>query len=385
MAGIVYLRTNRFEVKLEGITFKAKDFETLCAIDFLFPNGKVWDHPPVVGLDVMRHPRDPSILLVLLCFGVGCVILKFQAGESLPASIQRFLSDKRIHFVGFGIPEKKDLFPFEELGLTRSEVDIGYLAAKILKDSKYKRCELAELARKVLGIKRMVGLTEASSFERHEQIKCAICQLFITSVIAMGLVGANGKKKTDESPSPKKGSFLKNLNLLPLLAEGWFKLPKVKKTTQKAEFKEGCDDMIFQKGEIEDTFSCSCSVIVQPENKDDPFEDYIIDTKTREGDMEDAWFHTNVQSNSADNNFDSIASDKDKCGISSDDSSREISFTSGKPLKSILKLPSSNNLLLNYTNPSSPASPLSISKGQVAAKSVLKRANSKGCNVSFTR
>ncbi|XP_073145504.1 uncharacterized protein [Henckelia pumila] len=322
----------------------------------------------------MRHPRDPSILLVLLCFGVGCVILKFLAGEELPASIQRFLSDKRIHFVGFGIPEKKDLFPFEELGLTRSEVDIGYLASKILKDSKFKRCELAELARKVLGIKRMVGLTEASSFERHEQIKCAICQLFITSVIAMGLVGADGKKIPDESPSPKKGSFLKNLNLLPLLAEGWFKLPKVKKTTQKAEFKEGCDDIILQKAEIEDTFSCS--VLVQPENKDDHFDDFLVDTKTREGDMEHDWFHT-------DDTFDSIASDKDKVG--SDDWSKEISCATSKPLKSILKLPSSNNLLLNNTNPSSPASPHSISKDQMPAKSVLKRANSKGCNVSFRR
>ncbi|KZV57558.1 hypothetical protein F511_03018 [Dorcoceras hygrometricum] len=376
MAGTVYLRTNRFEVKLEGITFKAKDFEALCAIDFLFPNGKVWDHPPVVGLDVMRHPRDPSILLVLLCFGVGCVILKFLDGEELPASIQRFLSDKRIHFVGFGIPEKKDLFPFEELGLTRNEVDIGYLATKILKDSKYRRCELAELARKVLGIKRMVGLTEASSFERHEQIKCAICQLFITSVIAMGLVGASGKKRMDDSPSPKKGSFLKNLNLLPLLAEGWFKLPKVKKPTQKAEVKAGCDDMIFQKVEIEDTFSCS--VLVQPENKDDPFDDYLFYPKTRDGDMVDDLFCNNVKHDSPDNNLDSFAP------VSSDDSSKEISCTSKRPLKSILKLPSSNNLLLN-TNPSSPASPLSISRDQMPAKSVLKRANSKGCNVSFTR
>ncbi|CAI9783695.1 unnamed protein product [Fraxinus pennsylvanica] len=192
MAGTVYLRTNCFEVKLEGITFKTKDFESLCMMDFLFPDGKIWASPPVVGLNVMPHPRDPFILLMLLCFGVGCVILRFHTGEPLPAPIRKFLTDERIHFVGFGIPEKKDLFPFEELGLTKSKVDVGYLAAKILKDSKYKRWELAELARKVLGIKRMIGLTEASSFERHEQIKCAICQLFITSTIAMGLIADSG-------------------------------------------------------------------------------------------------------------------------------------------------------------------------------------------------
>ncbi|KAL0307784.1 UNVERIFIED_CONTAM: histone H3.2 [Sesamum calycinum] len=101
-------------------------------------DGKVWDRPPIVGLDVMRHPRDPSILLLLLCFGIGCVILRFGAGEALPASIHKFFADERINFVGFGIPEKKDMFPFEALGLQKSKVDIGYLAAKILKDPKYK-------------------------------------------------------------------------------------------------------------------------------------------------------------------------------------------------------------------------------------------------------
>ncbi|KAL2475309.1 Uncharacterized protein Adt_36045 [Abeliophyllum distichum] len=246
MAGTVYLRTNCFEVKLEGITFKTKDFESLCTMDFLFPNGKIWPSPPVVGFNVIPHPRDPYILLMLLCFGVGCVILRFHSGEQLPAPILKFLTDERIHFVGFGIPEKKDLFPFEELGLTKSKVDVGYLAAKILKDSKYKRWELAELARKVLGIKRMIGLTDALSFERHEQIKCAICQLFITSTIAMGLLAANDKKKLGESP--KKSSFLKNLNSLPSFTEGWFKFPKLKKENHKNEVPDEVDGFRFQIG-----------------------------------------------------------------------------------------------------------------------------------------
>ncbi|CAK9154554.1 unnamed protein product [Ilex paraguariensis] len=227
MAGTVYLRTNRFEVKLEGITFKTKEFESLCAMDFLFPKGKVWHQPPVVGLDVMRHPRDPNIILVFLCFGTGCVILRFCSGDTLPDPILKFLTDQRIQFVGFGIPEKKDLFPFEELGLKKCKTDIGYLAAKHLSDPKLERCELAELAQAVLRIKRMVGLTKGSSFERHEQIKGEICQLFISTVIAMTLLGHGTRKTTEESP--KKSSFLKNLNSLPWLNEGWFKISKGKK------------------------------------------------------------------------------------------------------------------------------------------------------------
>ncbi|CAL5408874.1 unnamed protein product [Camellia sinensis] len=210
MAGIVYLKTDRFEVKLEGITFKVRDFEPLCTMDFLFPKGKVWPHAPVVGLDVLQHPRDPRIGLLLLCFGVGCVILRFRLGEELPDPIFKFLQDKRISFVGFGIPEKKDLFPFDKLGLKESEVDVGFLAAKLLNDPKLKKCELADLARRVPGIKTMVGLTAAGTLGRHQQIKCAICEVFVSSVIAMTLLDPKNENKF-MNPA-KKSLFTKILD-----------------------------------------------------------------------------------------------------------------------------------------------------------------------------
>ncbi|KAI3456214.1 hypothetical protein Pfo_012877 [Paulownia fortunei] len=381
MAGTVYLRTNRFEVKLEGITFKTKDFESLCKMDFLFPDGKVWAHPPIVGLDVMCHPRDPSILLLLLCFGIGCVILRFGAGEALPAAIHRFLADKRIHVVGFGIPEKIDLFPFEELGLTKSEVDIGFLAAKILKDPKYKRWELAELARKVLGIKRMIGLTEASSFERHEQIKCAICQLFITTVIAMGLLGANDKKKMDFSS--KKTSFLKNLNSLHLLAEGWFKLPKIKKKKHEAH-----DNIHVHTGKMEDMLGDN--VLVNVECKEGPFVDFLVNAEIPGGDSGDYSSPTDTREDASGNDlvhpecskgdvFDCLAYEKDEKGNSSDDSGKEVSSTTKKPIKGILKCPSTTLQRCN-SFPSKPATPPSPStpSDRMPARGTLKRANSKG-------
>ncbi|KAI3466708.1 hypothetical protein Pfo_023371 [Paulownia fortunei] len=385
MAGNVYLRTNRFEVKLEGITFKTKDFEYLCAMDFLFPDGRVWDRPPIVGLDVMRHPRDPSILLVLLCFGVGCVILRFLAGEALPAPIHEFLADKRIHFVGFGIPEKKDLFPFEELGLTKNKVDIGYLAAKILKQPKCKTWELAELARKVLGIKRMIGLTEASSFERHEQIKCAICQLFITSVIAMGLLRANDKKKLDVSH--KKSSFMKNLNSLHLLAEGWFKLPKGKKKNKMTQVEEEEDSVHVHIGEMEDMLGDDFLV------KESPFGNSLVNAKIQEGDPEDDSSHAKFEEDSCVKDLvhagnkeggdlsDRVAYDKDTEHISCGDYSKDVSCTTKMPIKGILKCPSTGlqQYKLFSSEPVSPSTP----KDQMPARGSLKRANSKGCNVSF--
>ncbi|XP_057499046.1 uncharacterized protein LOC130783436 [Actinidia eriantha] len=182
-------------------------------MDFLFPKGKVWVHPPVVGLDVLRHPRDPTIALLLLCFGIGCVILKFHVGKDLPDPILKFLQDERISFVGFGIREKKDLFPFDKLGFKESKVDVGYLAARLLKDPKLKKCDLADLARRVLGVKKMVGLTEARTLGRHQQIKCAICEVFVSSVIAMTLLNAKKEKKI--LGSAKKSPFMKILEPLP--------------------------------------------------------------------------------------------------------------------------------------------------------------------------
>ncbi|KAL8032525.1 hypothetical protein ABFX02_13G102300 [Erythranthe guttata] len=371
MAGTVYLKTNRFEVKLEAITFKTKDFESLCKMDFLFPDGKVWARKPIVGLDVMCHPRDPSVILLLLCFGVGCVILRFKAGEALPAGIHRFLADKRINVVGFGIPEKTDIFPFEELGLRKSEVDIGYLAARSLKDSKYKRWELAELAQRVLGIKKMIGLTEASSFERHEQIKCAICQLFVTTVIAMGLLGeANEKKQQPQTDySSKKSSFLKNLNSLQLLAEGWFKVPKGKKNNKKQQ--PGKDN----------------NVLVNVECNEGPFVDFLANAKIPEGDYTPEDYsppsvRTRTKKYASCNDLIDVECSKGETGNSSDDSSN-----GKKPIKGILKCPSTtllrwNSFPSNEETPPSPSTP-TPSDEMCGARGSLKRANSKGCNVSF--
>ncbi|CAI9755171.1 unnamed protein product [Fraxinus pennsylvanica] len=373
MAGTVFLKTNCFEVKLEGITFKSKDFEALCMMDFLFPEGKIWDRPPVVGIDVVCHPRDPSVLLILLCFGVGCVILRFRLGDELPASILKFLADERIRFVGFGIPEKKDLFPFEELGLTKSKVDIGHLAAEILKDPKYKRRELADLARKVLGIRRMTGLTEASSFERHEHIKCAICQLFITSIIAMGLLGANDRKKLKDSASPKKRSFLKNLNSLSLFKEGWFKLPKVKKEKHKCQVEEDDEYIRVEIRETEDMFG-DINVPVKTKNEEDPFSNFLINAKV----VEDA-SNSKVKEESSSND---LVHEEGRKGILGDYSRKDIICTSKKPLKGILKCPSSGLLRSFSSSLLEPESVLSISEEQ-NTRGALKRANSKGCNVTF--
>lgn len=397
MAGIVYLRTNKFEVKLEGITFKAKDFETICSMDFLFPDGKTWARPPVVGIDVMRHPRDPNNILMLLCFGVGCVILKFVSGDVLPESIYRFLTDERIRFVGFGIPEKRDLFPLEELGLTKHKVDIGYLAAKVLDDPKYKKYELAELARRVLRVKSMVGLTASSSFERHEQIKCAICQLFITTAIAMALLGKSEKKKSVDAQK-KSSSFLKNLNQLPLFTEGWFKLPKSKKAVgdkNKDEENEVQDKVPLQTATpVDDGFS-GCKIFDDAKGNDGTFGDDPFHGKSvhipygddDDDDNDDNCHHLLHAKGSQGFFGDAFSCLKRKDRSSGDNHSKEALCTERKPLKGILKSSSSSRFEV-YNNGSSrpdsgPDSSESSSQEVVIVKRTLKRANSKGYNVQF--
>ncbi|GER31759.1 DNA-directed RNA polymerase subunit beta' [Striga asiatica] len=369
MAGTVYLRTDRFEVKLEGMTFKTKDFESLCKTDFLFLDGKDWAHRPIVGLDIMHHPRDPSIVLLLLCFGLGCVVLRFRAGDALPRGIHKFLADKRIQIVCFGLPEKIELFPFEELGLNRNETDIGYLAAKILKDPRFRKSELDELARKVLGIKRMIGLTEASSFERHEQIKSAICQLFITSLIGMGLLGAakEERKKSTDNYRSKKGSFLKNLNSLHLLAEGWFKLTKV---VQRKNNNNNNNNTLIQPGNYND----------DDDNKKvasgDNYENALVDVLVNINNV------MSGESTPRDAKGGDVIFDFD------DEERKNIDNDNNKPIKGILKCSSTATLVQRNEESSSPvntstSSPPPLASPVGPAKGMLKRANSKGCNVSF--
>nr|GMD11515.1 uncharacterized protein LOC109207577 [Ipomoea batatas]GMD23024.1 uncharacterized protein LOC109207577 [Ipomoea batatas]GMD35581.1 uncharacterized protein LOC109207577 [Ipomoea batatas]GMD82911.1 uncharacterized protein LOC109207577 [Ipomoea batatas]GME02016.1 uncharacterized protein LOC109207577 [Ipomoea batatas] len=358
MAGVVYLKTNHFDVKLEGITFKANDFGRLGIEDFLFPEDKVWVRPPIVGIDIMRHPRDPTILLVILCFGLGCVILRFHSGEAIPEPVQRFFTDKRIQFVGFGIPEKADLFPFDELGLVKENTDIGYLAYKILDNPNYIKADLGILAYKILGIKRMFGLTEVSYFERHEQIKSAVCQLFITSVIAMALFskGENVKAESCSCSSPsKKSSFLKNLSSLPSLTEGWFKLPKASKKEEKYSPERGNKNLRIDTTRSDHTF----------------LDSHCLTSKNKKG----SFGHSDLT--------------HVRCKESSDDSSRSNDAWNRvrkaicrKPLKGILKGPSSPNSEAgssSFDGNSSPSTPKVLSSGQVQ----YRRANSKGHNVTF--
>lgn len=429
MAGTVFLRTNRFEVKLEAITFKTNEFDQLCTMDFLFPKGKVWKHPPVVGLDVIRHPRDPNIVLMLLCFGVGCVILRFCAGDCLSEPILNFLTDKRIHFVGFGIPEKSHLLPFDELGLSIYKTDAGYMAAKLRNNAKYAKCDLAELSRKVLGIKEMMALTEASSFERHEKIKCAMCQLFLSSVIAMTLLRADSKNIL--GGSPRKISFLKRFNSMQLLNEGWSKITKGKEDVENklsevvhsyygdrndayhgtladdlradsknilrgspkkiSALKRFSSTQWSTKGKKDNENKLSEVVYSYYGVPDDAYHDTLADdslvAKVWECYGSDDFFPTKIsEDESGDDSVHvreggRLGDAMDNESVSGDETPcKENASSSTKPLKGILKCPHSNK---DHTRFSSPISPTALSPSRSRTCPALKRANSKGHNVTF--
>lgn len=308
MVTTVFLKTDKFEVQLEGITFKAKDFQPFCATDFLFPKGKTWNRPPVVGVDVVQHPRRPDTALLLMNFGVGCVILRFPIGESLPNSVIDFLMDERIIFAGFGIPEKNDLFPFDKLGLIENKIDVGYLAAEYYNDPSLQKCGLATLARRVIGVRKMTGLTQTDpQGGRNEDIKCAMCEVFISALIGSALEKkkSRGRGESGED-SPIKGlpSFMKLLNCGSMPGDSWSKI-------------------INKKRGEEVTFDGE-----------------------------------NPKSKRANNNF-------EDCISSPSSSSRRR-----RPLKSILKSPSFKSLVLT-------------SQESDEKHEALRRANSKGHNVSF--
>ncbi|KAJ8545480.1 hypothetical protein K7X08_018063 [Anisodus acutangulus] len=379
-----------------------------------------------IAQDFKTDLRFQSSAVSALQEAAEAYLVGFRSGEQLPDPVLKFLTDERIRFVGFGIPEKRDLFPFEELGLTKDKVDIGYIATNYFNNPKYKRCELGELARKVLGIKRMIGLTEASSFERHEQIKCAICQLFISSVIAMSLLTTNDKKKLADVP--KKTSFLKNLSL-PLLSEGWFKLPKGKKGDKNLSLQRGTDVLVGTSSE-EEEYLVDKTVKKHKEgtNGNDLLQAKIAEFTFCDGsadfwdDKENPMVDERVQAKGSECNFNDVSprisgggefgssedlvlvkvsEDKSDDGsayakvkeisandysneealvfLAKNDPKKEVSaYLSKKPLKGILKCPSAGQEAWNSLCPN-PDSPLSVDNAKIS----LRRANSKGCNVSF--
>ncbi|KAK1375387.1 hypothetical protein POM88_031580 [Heracleum sosnowskyi] len=135
----------------------------------------------------------------MFCFEVNSVILLFRAKDCSSEPNRNFLTDERIHFVSFGILEKSHLLPFFELGLTKSRNDVGYIAVQLRNIPKYAKCDLVEVVRKIVGGQRNEGHNRGFVL-KNMRIECAICQLFLSSLITMSFLSQIARNIIGGSP-----------------------------------------------------------------------------------------------------------------------------------------------------------------------------------------
>ena len=172
----------------------------------------------VVGLDIKFVKTDGNLnkgKFLLLCVGSHCLMIQLPDPENISYTLGQFLSDETICFLGTGMsnkvselgsfhfyPQGLEVFAASELSnvLTaesrqsvnfKTGVEVGFLAAKILKKPNVENYGLAELSGEVgLDIKEPISECpdwNAKVFS-HEEVKYAVHNAYTSYVIGNKLL-----------------------------------------------------------------------------------------------------------------------------------------------------------------------------------------------------
>ncbi len=159
----------------------------------------------VVGIDIKFVKSTPgyssTAKILLLCVGTRCLIIQLLNFRIFPEKLVQFLSDETICFLGTGIRHivselNRYYFyrpgQFEFFAKCKTGVEIGYLAAKILKKANIEEKGLVELAGEVgMDIKEPNG--ECPDWNAIvfalEEIKYAMHNAYTSYVIGNKLFG----------------------------------------------------------------------------------------------------------------------------------------------------------------------------------------------------
>nr|XP_023898589.1 uncharacterized protein LOC112010477 [Quercus suber] len=166
----------------------------------------------VVGLDIKFVKTDENLNVgkyLLLCVGSYCLMIKLPDSDYISDTLGQFLSDETICFLGTGMSNKvselgnfyfyaygkyfrKYTFRVQQRLSVNTGVEIGFLAAKILKKPNVENYGLAELAGEVgMDIKEPIGECpdwNAKVFS-DEEVKYAVHNAYTSYVIGNKLFG----------------------------------------------------------------------------------------------------------------------------------------------------------------------------------------------------
>ncbi|MCL7035896.1 hypothetical protein MKW94_009871 [Papaver nudicaule] len=152
----------------------------------------------VVGFDVKWRPNfgdddDHPIATLTLCVFRKCLIFQIMRAEKIPRSLQEFLQDENLRFVGVGI--EKAALKLEREYNTRvgKTVDLGDSAADNYGNKELKTLGLMGLAKVVLMMKEIEIPENVTSsnwdqkFLTREQIQCACVDAYVAFQIGEDL------------------------------------------------------------------------------------------------------------------------------------------------------------------------------------------------------
>ena len=160
---------------------------------------------PIVGLDfkfVKTKENSYKGKILVLCVGTCCLIIQLHCLTLFPRIIAQFVSDETICYLGTGMSEiVQELYRHKYYYLSgtgevpvncKTGVEIGYLAAKVLKKANIEKSNSVSLAEEVgMDIKEPISRCPdwSAIVFSDEEIKYAVYNAYTSYVIGNKLLG----------------------------------------------------------------------------------------------------------------------------------------------------------------------------------------------------
>ncbi|XP_027109557.1 uncharacterized protein [Coffea arabica] len=155
----------------------------------------------IVGIDVKGTELSAEPQLLLIYVKDRCLIIQLGRMSSYPSQLASFLGDTNICFVGANMNRKADVLKKSWIPLVwkgspmMHRVEVGELAARVLKNADLEKCDnLEELAKKSgfdfkeADEKKRPTPNWAAVCLSEEEVKCAMREVFISYNVASKLL-----------------------------------------------------------------------------------------------------------------------------------------------------------------------------------------------------
>lgn len=186
----------KYEVEIQGFKLKVTHVDHAALIDNNISVLKtLLQKRRVAGIDVkFNHRCTKKAEMLILCVGNRCLVIQLCHLGSIPESLKKFMSDETICFVGTEMSSKVASIGKHNLRC-KTGVELGHLAARILKKPHVSEFGIAKLGREAglnsvsAGFRGSPPSSWSSRAFSNEQIMFAINEAYTCYVVGNKLLG----------------------------------------------------------------------------------------------------------------------------------------------------------------------------------------------------